>query len=46
MSIKLSREWIQKAEEDYQAALLLSPRDVRRFLTLSVFIVNNPRRNI
>lgn len=24
MSAKLSREWIQKAEEDYQAALLLS----------------------
>lgn len=37
MSVKLSREWAQKAEEDYQAALFLSHKRKPLFLNAICF---------
>ena len=37
MSVKLSQEWAQKAEEDYQAALLLSRKRKQPLLNTTCF---------
>lgn len=37
MSVNLCKEWIQKAEEDYQAALLLAKKTKNIFLNAVCF---------
>ena len=39
-------EWVEKAEEDYDGALVLMRQRTRPFRTLFAFTLNNARRNI
>lgn len=46
MRNKIVREWVDKAEQDYERSISLSKNVQNLFLMLFVFIVNNALKNI